>query len=627
MKLLRPGFNLYLSLLFCVASLSTYAQLGLCSGNSGNPIFTEDFGAGTSSIQLQSPSETTYTYVASEPNDGYYTISSNTNWYGWHITQDHTAGDTNGRSLIVNADYTAGEFFRTTISGLCENTTYEFSAWLLNLLPASACDNNGIPVNVKFEIWDDSNSVLLASGDTGDIAGTTSPEWNQYGLVFTSASGQNSIILKMINNGAGGCGNDVAIDDIVFKSCGDVITIEDVGAITSYVVCEEDVPFNPGKLSAVPTTGISSTHFYQWQKSNDGNNWIDISGATSGEFIPDPINQTTYFRAKVAEDQVNVNQASCNSFTDEFTVEVIPTPDAPASEGDIVDCDEVSSSISVVVSEGESVNWYDAATGGHLIQSNNTSYYPTGSGTFYAEAYNVEGGCVSDNRTAVSYSVSEAPDVRDETVLMCDSEEVELSVSLADATYLWNSGETSSSITVNSPGTYVVTVTNAALCSKDKVFTVEVSPKPVIKSVMSGGNTIYITTTQTGNFEYALGDSNYQISPIFKNVEGGYYNIQVRDRNGCGEDELLDYLHLVIPSFFTPNGDGDHDYFELAGIENYEASEVSIFNRFGVLMKFSKNTPFSWDGTFENRQMPASDYWYIISINSHTYTGHFTLKR
>ncbi|MCB4800361.1 hypothetical protein LG649_16050, partial [Tamlana sp. PT2-4] len=100
--------------------------------------------------------------------------SSNTNWFGWHIIPDHTPGDSNGRMLIINADFTAGEFYQTTVSGLCENTTYEFSSWMINLLPPSSC-GGGIPINVKFEIWDNTDTNLLASGDTGDINGTTNP--------------------------------------------------------------------------------------------------------------------------------------------------------------------------------------------------------------------------------------------------------------------------------------------------------------------------------------------------------------------------------------------------------------------------------------------------------------------
>ena len=182
----------FLILIFCTYQQSGYAQLGFCSGNSGDPIFTETFGTGTTSGPALAPGTTTYNFVNSGPNDGSYTVSSTTNFNGWHNTQDHTPNDTNGKSLIINADFTVGEFFRRTVTGLCENTSYEFSAWLLNLLPVSGCGGNGIPINVKFEIWDATDTNLLASGNTGQIANKSSAVWEQYGLVFQTIIGQNA---------------------------------------------------------------------------------------------------------------------------------------------------------------------------------------------------------------------------------------------------------------------------------------------------------------------------------------------------------------------------------------------------------------------------------------------------
>ena len=209
-----------------------YAQLGFCQGNSGDPIFTENFGTGTTYGPPLPAGTTTYDFVGfNGPQDGEYTVGRNTFAYGWNMPSDHTVGDTNGKALIVNANLTTGEFYTTEVGGLCENTTYEFSSWLLNILPSSGCGGNGIPVNVKFEIWDNTNTNLLASGNTGNIFGSATPTWLQYGLVFQTLPGQISVILKMINNGAGGCGNDLAIDDIVFKSCGDLIVLEDSSGV------------------------------------------------------------------------------------------------------------------------------------------------------------------------------------------------------------------------------------------------------------------------------------------------------------------------------------------------------------------------------------------------------------
>jgi gliding motility-associated-like protein len=305
-----------------------HAQLGFCQGNSGNSIFTETFGSGTTSGPELPAGITTYNFVGNGgPQDGEYTIGRNTFFYGWNLPSDHT-GDANGKCLIVNASFTTGEFYSIAVNGLCENTTYEFSSWLMNILPSSQCGGNGIPVNVQFEIWDITNTSQLASGNTGNINGTATPIWEQYGLVFQTLPGQTAIILKMINNGAGGCGNDLAIDDIVFKSCGDAIAIEDNNSVNSLTLCSTQTP-NVNTITVVPDNSVFSTHFYQWQISTDSINWSDIAGETGASLSVSGISSTTYYRTKVAEYAANLNNSDCIAFSDVYEIIIIEAPAEP----------------------------------------------------------------------------------------------------------------------------------------------------------------------------------------------------------------------------------------------------------------------------------------------------------
>jgi len=298
---------------FIVALFSFYAvtgQLGFCTGDKGDPIFEEDFGTGTVNGPALPTGFTTYTYVPAAPEDGFYTISNNLMQLGtFHSGPDHTPNDTNGKAFIVNASFTADEFFRRPITGLCENTFYEFSAWLLNVydFDSGVCPNGGIPVNVRFEIWDETDTNLLASGDTGNIDSTSAPNWEQYGLVFQTTPGQESIILKMLNNGNGGCGNDLAIDDIVFASCGDATEITlDVTTESEFLTCDVNTPLAVN-LMATPDFSVFSNHVYQWQESSDGVNYTNIIGETS-DIYSTTINTTTYFRVNVANDAINIGK-------------------------------------------------------------------------------------------------------------------------------------------------------------------------------------------------------------------------------------------------------------------------------------------------------------------------------
>ena len=75
---------LFTFFLFILSNISINAQLGFCSGNSGTPIFVEDFGAGTGSVPLPNGT-TTYSYSSGFPNDSFYTVRNNTfgNPYDW----------------------------------------------------------------------------------------------------------------------------------------------------------------------------------------------------------------------------------------------------------------------------------------------------------------------------------------------------------------------------------------------------------------------------------------------------------------------------------------------------------------------------------------------------------------
>lgn len=394
--------------LFCYTS-NSFGQLGFCTGSSGAPIFYENFGSGTTYGPALPVGVTNYTFVNSGfPQDGQYTIYNRTNLIpnNWHNSLDRTPDNEpdgiNGKCLIVNASNTPGQFYRRTVTGLCSNTRFEFSAWLINIYNSAsgACPGSGIPINVTFEIWDETDTILLRSGNTGNIAGTTTPIWNQFGLVFTMPAGQTSVILKMRNNGGGGCGNDLAIDDIMFRACGENSTIINTSISgNTMTICPNSAITNPN-LEVITSGSIS--HVYQWQQSNDNTNFTDITGETSANFSIPTLTTTTYYRVKVAQDIANLNNPFCSTFSDVYSVIINPAPNAPTSNGDQRFCTNQATSLSVSVLAGETVDWYDSPTNGNLLLDNSATYSPPSIGTYYAETITISSGCRSNTRTAVT---------------------------------------------------------------------------------------------------------------------------------------------------------------------------------------------------------------------------------
>ena len=140
-------------------------------------------------------------------------------------------------------------------------------------------------------------------------------------------------------------------------------------------------------------------------------------------------------------------------------------------------------------------------------------------------------------------------------------------------------------------------------------------------------NTIQIYVTGTSKYEYSLDGINYQDAPIFENLPIADYHIYVRDKYSCGVF-IKDTFILMFPKFFTPNGDGFNDFWNVKFLENEPEIQTSIYDRYGKLIKVISPVGEGWDGTFNGNPLPASDYWFtVLRANGKEHQGHFTLER
>lgn len=633
----RKQYGTLVLVLFLAAN-AAHAQLGFCDGSKGDPIFVENFGNSPGFGPQLPAGTTTYAYTPGIPGDGQYTLANTTGGGNpsWHNIPDHTPdeapGGTNGKVLVVNADLVAGQFFRRVVSGLCANTEFEFSAWIINIYDANqpSCPGTGIPVDVTFEVWDASDTVLLNSGSTGPIEGAVTPLWQQFALTFTVPAGQNGVILKMKNNGGGGCGNDLAIDDIMFSACGDRATLSSPDT-------NGDVRRICRTATSSPTTidiaiDLSRPHSFQWQSSTDQSTWTDIAGATGLSYVSPSVSATTYFRVKVAQDVINLGNPFCSTLSNVFSIVILELPDAPVSAGDVSVCDnEPILPLVVTTSDPDvSVKWYDTVSGGAPLHDG-LSFIPSSAGTYYAESYRISTGCLSGIRTPVILTIRTAPVIPgDETeqLLLCEGEDLTLDSGMQRLIFDWQpNGERSPKITVTEAGTYTVRVSNVAGCFDTKSFVVTEIPRPVIDDVIVKDKAVTIVTSTTGTYEYAIDEAYFQQSNTFINTDGGLHYAYVRETNGCGLAKAPFFI-FEVPLFFTPNSDGFNDYFEIPGFVYVPQTVVQIFTRMGkFLYQLDAGHPV-WDGTYNGRPQPADDYWYrAVLTDGSVRTGHFSLLR
>lgn len=229
-----------------------------------------------------------------------------------------------------------------------------------------------------------------------------------------------------------------------------------------------------------------------------------------------------------------------------------------------------------------------------------------------------------------------AQDFEDEEKYLCEGfNSITLSVPDVYESYLWDNADASetSSISVNSAGEYNVTVTDLNGCPDTKKFIVKASGKAVITSVEindfhGGDNSVLVNYTGIGDYQFSLDGDNYQDSPLFINVPSGAYTVYVKDINGCGSTKKEIYV-LDYPKFFSPNGDGYNDIWGIDYLRReHPKAIISIFDRYGKLLYNFSGEGDGWDGSFNSNPLPASDYWFSISLeDERVIKGHFSLKR
>ncbi|RMZ51642.1 gliding motility-associated C-terminal domain-containing protein [Flavobacteriaceae bacterium PRS1] len=187
-------------------------------------------------------------------------------------------------------------------------------------------------------------------------------------------------------------------------------------------------------------------------------------------------------------------------------------------------------------------------------------------------------------------------------------------------------------------GIYSVLVTNNTTgCQNTDATTVNESESPMvtvelISSAFAESQVIEATAIGNGIYEFSLDDGPWQISGVFENVSSGEHVVTARDIKGCGTNSAI-IIVIGYPKFFTPNGDGYHDTWNILGIANQPNAKIFIFDRYGKLIKQLSPSGTGWDGTFNGKPLLTSDYWFTVEFiepkdgSLKLFKSHFTLKR
>jgi len=465
-------------LLCCLYTSSLVKGQGTCSNGALAPVFSQTFGQGASSSSkttVPSGFITNYSFQSSGAlDDGRYIVTprvQNSGRNDWAVGADHT-GNSNGNMFLVNAGTGGSVFFTQQVDNLCPGSTYNFSAWLANVNTTSntlpICGTGYVYPNVTFNIKNTSGTVL-ATYNTGNLPLTVNrsvaPNWQQYGFSFALPSGTTSLILEMVDayGGQPQCGNDLAIDDILFTACTPTVAIYFSNGTT---VCAG----TSTTINAAITNNPFTSPAYQWQKSTDGGTtWSNIGTAsTSSSYTINNLTNTdgASYRVIVGPDVASLSSSTCitASAAVSLTVASVKLND------DVIECNNGITSYSssdqyykVTYSNnnvGNSYLWSVSSSGSWSFQGAHSpsSQYPRfqfNSSAAYTVSvqFTTNGVSCSDTQVVFKNAVALASILNSKDTSICyNTSSVKLSGSVSHVTnnYSWSTSGTGSFSNANS---------------------------------------------------------------------------------------------------------------------------------------------------------------------------------
>ena len=648
---------LTLTLLLCQI---TFGQV--CSGGVGDPIVNITFGSGSAVYGPPlAPGVTGLTYQkdscplqGSLPGTpGGYTIvhSPGNSCYGgdWvNFTGDHT-GDPNGYFMLINASVDPDNFYKQQVDGLCSSTSYQFSAWVINM----ASHIGEIPPDITFSI-ERADGTVLQTFDTGPLPIQNPAHWNQYAFNFSTPPGISSVIISMYNNAPGGYGNDLGVDDITFRAAGPSLQIGITGHSGDTVTLCSDPSNTLGFTSTIGSCYPSTE--YQWQESIDtGKSWANVPAAVNSTYSIFPTAPGKVLYRLTAAQTGNIGLNACQVVSAPDSIIVLPTVKPAVSIG-------LNSGYACV----DSVAMFTASpvAGGsqpvyQWMVNGNPIFTGTGVPTFsdalsngdQVNCWMVSNAVCASPSTAVSNTITLQllPDVATSirisptATAICQGDSVTFSGSASNGgsapSFQWlingqPAGKDTPVFTTSSlrEGDQVSLVMTSNLqCSMpatSNAIGMTVHDVPVVTlppdTVIAAHSSILLSPSFSGQVNQyqwipATGLSDPSIpDPTASPVITTIYQLTVSNGDcvASATEKVEVFYDLQMPNAFTPNGDGINDRYRVPPGIPATIIRLSVFNRSGALVFSTANSAEGWNGTFGGNPQPAGTYvWMLEYIN------------
>jgi gliding motility-associated-like protein len=223
--------------------------------------------------------------------------------------------------------------------------------------------------------------------------------------------------------------------------------------------------------------------------------------------------------------------------------------------------------------------------------------------------------------------------------------------------YTWSNGDTTNQLRNLPSGIYTLQVSDENGCNAySNVVIMEPTPLTVTASVISGPSVAgasdaeAFATANGGTGTYNFEWSNGILGGELYNATAGTYSVKATDAVGCSDQMIIsivnplsntisntpatnngtrggsrnvsltgNQLRPVMPQLVTPNTAGFNSNFTVKNIENFQDTELTIFNMMGQQLANYKNYSNEWNGVNGNNEELANGTY--VAVLKYTVDG------
>lgn len=393
-----------------------------------------------------------------------------------------------------------------------------------------------------------------------------------------------------------------------------------------------------GETVSLSISPFDNNFSYQWYEGSN-----PISGETSANFNP---TTTGDYYVEITD---QINTFCPKIYSDTLEVDFLAPPQVEFEFNSTVCLEEPVSFTNQSQVADQSIAQYawDFGDGNNSTSQNPTHAY-SAAGTYDVTleiSYEGFNECSAALTQQITVQGALNVNINASASAICEGEEAVLSVDGDFASYQWDTGETSSSITVDAGGTYSVNVTDQNGCQGSAEISIQTFAIPDVELVASAttvgaGETVSITASGLVDYEWfadsvALNITEDEIE--FAPEETTTIRVEGQDENGCfGSAEILITVdetnvgdRLVPMKFFSPNNDDIAQFWEVENIESFTQCGVEIYDQKGNKIYEAKPYNNDWEGTANGSPVPDGVYYFVIRCEGSgiAKSGSITLLR